>query len=203
MMVESDALDKIRRQPVAPQAPNALLNNDVQRKQIGLPSIQLMQARQQSQPILEICNELGLTFFRKVNKELGMRHSALLQALRDLQRIINSLGHVAGYLESLLVSVYARQQYAHNVKFQLSHTESATSDMEAQKPMNRHHTPRTRKNIPVSPLRLAPRVSSAARTKHFVNFVDLEKQEQCDAPIEATGAMQFQIEIGIFSGRAP
>jgi hypothetical protein len=95
-MGERDALDKIRRRPAAPRALNALFDNDVQTKQIGLCSTQFARTRQQSQRILEKYDELGI------------RDSALLQAVRNLQEIIDSQGHAAGYLESLLVPVYAR-----------------------------------------------------------------------------------------------
>jgi hypothetical protein len=110
---------------------------------------------------------------------------------------------VAGYLESLLLSLHNRQQYAHNIKFPLFHTEKTTSDVEAQKPTNHYRTPRIRKHTPASPLRRAFRVLREARTKHFVNFVDSEKQNRCHTPIKASSAIPFRIEIGTLSGRAP
>jgi hypothetical protein len=119
-----------------------------------------------------------------------------------LQETIDGLGHVAGYLESLLVSVYAREQYVYNVKFPLLHNESTTSDVRSQKFTTCHYITRIRENMPVSLLRLASRVPSGAKTEHLVNFVDLEKQERCHAPVEATNATQFQIEVGTLSGRA-
>lgn len=189
-MGKRNALDRIRRQPAAPQVLNTLLDNDSQTTQIGLFSTQLATTRQQSQRILEKCNELGI------------RDSALLQALRNLREIIESQGHAAGCLESLLVSVYARQEYAQNINFPLSHTERTTSDVEAQKPTNFHLTPRTRKDIPASPFRLASRVSSEAKTEYFVNSVDFEKQNQCHKSIKPTSAIPYQIEMGTSSDRA-
>jgi osomolarity two-component system response regulator SKN7 len=74
--------------------------------------------------------------------------------------------------------------------------------MEAQKPTNCHLTPRTRRDIPPSPLRLASGVSSEAKIEYFVNSVDFEKRNQCHIPIKATSAIPFHIEIGTLSDRA-